>query len=75
MAEWFDADVLKERRGLVNIEALKLHTSLYFINRNIGVLSSRLLSLEGFNKTFIFWDGAFVGQVARLLRLFESFQR
>ncbi len=26
-----------------------------FINRNIGVLSGRLLSLEGVNKTFIFW--------------------
>ncbi len=28
---------------------------LNFINRNIGVLSGRLLSLEGVNKTFIFW--------------------
>ncbi len=27
----------------------------YFINRNIGVLSGRLLLLEGVNKTFIIW--------------------
>ncbi len=27
----------------------------FFINRNIGVLSGRLLLLEGVNKTFIVW--------------------
>ncbi len=27
----------------------------YFINRNIGVLSGRLLLLEGVNKTFVVW--------------------
>ncbi len=32
-----------------------LHNSPNFINRNIGVLSGRLLSLEGVNKTFIIW--------------------
>ncbi len=31
-----------------------------FINTNIGVLSGRLLSMEGVIKTFILFDGAFV---------------
>ncbi len=34
---------------------------------NIGVLSGRLLSLEGVIKTFILLSGAFVGQFARPL--------
>ncbi len=37
-----------------NVGALK-SMGLCFINRNIGVLSSRLLLLEGVNKTFIVW--------------------
>ncbi len=44
------------------------HILVYFINTNIGVLSGRLLSLEGVIKTFILLGGAFVGQVARPLR-------
>ncbi len=44
------------------------YSNSFFINRNIDVLSGRLLSLEGVIKTFIFLDGAFVGLVARPLR-------
>ncbi len=38
-----------------------------FIDTNIGVLSGRLISMEGV-KTFMLLGGAFVGQAARPLR-------
>ncbi len=40
----------------------------HFINKNIGVLSGRLISLEGVVKTFIMLGVAFVGEVARPIR-------
>ncbi len=45
----------------------KIH---YFINRNIGVLSGRLLALEGVINTFIFWMELFVGAKAGVIYQF-----
>ncbi len=41
---------------------------MIFLERNIGLFSGRLLSLEVVIKAFMFLDGAIVGQVARPLR-------
>ncbi len=46
---------------------------IFSINANNGVLSGRLLSLEGVIKTLIFLSGAFVGQKNECID--DSFQR
>ncbi len=51
---------------VINMQRSRIHC--IFINAGTDVLSGRLLSLEGVIKTFVFLDGAFVGQVARPLR-------
>ncbi len=47
---WNDKE--KQHKPIIFIRMSK---SIYLINRNIGVLSGRLLLLEGVNKTFIVW--------------------
>ncbi len=48
-------DMIKQSKPLQTRYDTTYIYDIYFINRNIGVFSGRLLLLEGVNKTFVVW--------------------